>query len=112
MTKATCCAVDDEDVEDNVVGVHGDNGLAVERVPEGSERHDFVEPLAKLLMRRVLRLHAGKQASHTHLHPRCEGSPHRHHRPSPWRWFDCITCHVCSRTMTACRGITSAAGGR
>ena len=51
--EATCCAVDDEDVEDDVVGVHGDNCFAVQRVAKGSERHNFVEPLAELLMKKV-----------------------------------------------------------
>jgi hypothetical protein len=33
--------------------VHGDNGLAIERVAEGGERHNLVQPLAEALMPRV-----------------------------------------------------------
>ena len=52
--EATCCAVDYEDVEDDVVGVHGDDCLAVEGVTKGSECHDLVQTFAEFLMRRVL----------------------------------------------------------
>ncbi len=50
--------------------MHGDNGLAIQRVAKGSERHNLVQPLAELLMRRVLRdSHAQAQANYiTHIH--------------------------------------------
>jgi hypothetical protein len=53
VTEATCCAVDDEYVKDNVIRVHGDDSLAVQRVAKGRECHNFVEPLAELLMKKV-----------------------------------------------------------
>ena len=63
----TCCAIDDEYVEDNVVGVHGDDGFAIQRIAKGSERHNFVEPLAKLLMRRALQVQAHGSTQITHI---------------------------------------------
>ena len=50
---ATCCAVDDEYVKDDIVRVHGDDSLAVQRVAKSRECHNFVEPLAELLMKKV-----------------------------------------------------------
>lgn len=50
--------------------MHGDNGLAIQRVAKGSERHNLVQPLAELLMHRVLRdSHAQAQVNYiTHIH--------------------------------------------